>query len=1085
MKNIYSSWSLEALADRMINEIQKEWKNPFSSPAVVFTDAKLEQWFKLYWLKKNDSDKCVLMSLKTMRLQNFLFEIAETPAVSNAEKLSVELLRDVIISNLSSQKLEDEDVNRYITNKVKLYDFAQESASLFMDYEETRPDSLNQLFEKSKWQKELYSKVQDICINDRRYLTLLQIYRENRKSGKFNWPQERPVYLFGFSGIGQLYRKILSDFAETNSLSVFLQTGKKSENFQNPFLKEWAMFGQECLKLWTEKKGDNDECRITEISTKTSEDSLLHRVQKSILEDSPFVQESFNQQEESLTLSSAPTRLREIENVHSQICRLLKEGKASVGDVLVVSQNIQDYKIAIEQVFDQTDRHDSEFPYLPYIIADYSAENSFTAEAVRLLFSILKKGYFTRADFFALLRNSLVQQVRSLDDEEISSWVDWASSLNIYRDRKSDSKTIEDWKKAKTRLLLARLSDDLVITKEENQEKAFEPYETIDTQDDEKLYHFVEAIDELEEWISLSQKDKRDELSISEIEKIHAFLDRWLLLEGTIPPNMITETFIYQNITEEIERQIMTAKEKVFTDCFIFALLDRAHATSLHQSGILANGITFANFESNRVLSAKYVFFIGLDSKSFPGKDSQNELDLRDKEEGDESVPAKNKNAFLCQLMAAQEGFFISYINKNLRKDEDFYISSLAAQLFNTVYGKTENGSALYERRISIDENRKWEELFTQRAFRNKNNFIKMQGLKNSEEDSEEDSADENADTEHPDSSVPQKQILPDQVNISSIRKYLKDPFQYMAGIVFTSGDDEESAEIEEYEPITFDKVTKAGIKKNFIKEILSSPDINDLRFLEGAALEEKVSECLKKVKSEIKREQKNNNRLPDSYFGDEAFNEITKECLEIFNKIIKQNLTLDNLNFSKNINLTIGNWKLKGSAVWYNSDFTEADSQGKRNLFTLEIKKSEDCLAGYISALALIAELPQSDENEYNISLYTFGSTKAIPPAEFTLNRKEALEILNKIYYSMFVEKYYTCIPYTFLNNPKIQNLHDFLTQLSSPFGGVWLYFSKKDYFDLPSDLKYTEDNFLNEFEEAKAHQLSLIKCIEVNDEE
>ena len=43
-------------------------------------------------------------------------------------------------------------------------------------------------------------------------------------------------------------------------------------------------------------------------------------------------------------------------------------------------------------------------------------------------------------------------------------------------------------------------------------------------------------------------------------------------------------------------------------EAFTNGLLDRSHAVTLHSSNILARGITFANFESNRVLSAKYVF---------------------------------------------------------------------------------------------------------------------------------------------------------------------------------------------------------------------------------------------------------------------------------------------------------------------------------------------------------------------------------------------------------------------------------------------------------------------------------------------
>ena len=36
--------------------------------------------------------------------------------------------------------------------------------------------------------------------------------------------------------------------------------------------------------------------------------------------------------------------------------------------------------------------------------------------------------------------------------------------------------------------------------------------------------------------------------------------------------------------------------------------------------------------------------------------------------------------------MAAREGLFFSYVNKNLQKDEDFFKSSVLGKLFQTVY---------------------------------------------------------------------------------------------------------------------------------------------------------------------------------------------------------------------------------------------------------------------------------------------------------------------------------------------------------------------------------------------------------------
>ena len=47
--------NLENLADEMIEAVSKAWTNPFEAPAVLFSDPKLEQWFRLKWVQKKKS----------------------------------------------------------------------------------------------------------------------------------------------------------------------------------------------------------------------------------------------------------------------------------------------------------------------------------------------------------------------------------------------------------------------------------------------------------------------------------------------------------------------------------------------------------------------------------------------------------------------------------------------------------------------------------------------------------------------------------------------------------------------------------------------------------------------------------------------------------------------------------------------------------------------------------------------------------------------------------------------------------------------------------------------------------------------
>ena len=1091
MKNVYTSWNLDLLADNMIEKIMENWKTPFSSPAVVFTDPKTEQWFKLHWLKSKGAGNSILMNLKTLRIQQFLFDLV-TPKAAAAQyreidRLSVELLRDLIITKLTSktsagkyyfQTLGAPEVEAYLNgsaldseiNANHLYDFAQTVASLFLDYEDTRPDSLAEVLSKQAWQTKLYDDVigeEGVEINGRKYLTLFQLAKQNKKTSdgalSFNWQKERPVFIFGFSGIGQIYRNILDDFSKDFQLEVFLQLDDIKKEPENQLLDKWGVFGKEQFELWT--NGCSAQVLTSEqIFSKT--DSLLHRTQKAIAADAEFAKEPYDAADTSLTLTGAPTRLREIEALHSKICRLLADSEGTqLGDILVVAPQIQDYKTAIEQVFDQNDQFasDSDFPYIPYTIADYSGERSLTAEALTVLFGILKKGYLSRSDVFALLHNYLVQTVRGISDEEVSNWADWASNLNIYRDRFEH----EEWQNAKNRLLLARLTTDLV----ETNDRQFLPFESMTTADSESLYKFIQVVDELKEWTSYSEKEK---FEAGDIDRLEELIKNWLLIGDDIPGNLYNESLVFQNVVEEIERQRLTAKPDVFADCFANALFDRSSAVTLHSSNILTQGITFANFESNRILSAKYIFFIGLDSKSFPGVDSENELDLRKQSKplpGDESIPSRNKNAFLCQLMAAREGLFFSYVNKNLQKDEDYFKSSVLGDLFQTVYdpGKDDEGkekleNTEYENHIKIDEDRPWQELFTPREFRNKHNFIALQS-----------SDEEQSPGQQPQGPASQEvTALPDRISISQMKKFLEDPFVYMVNQKLTNDYDDEEKEQLEFEPLFLGSKISANLRKEYVQTKLQCKD--------------NITEEILSFNLQI------NNILPDSYFGDIAVQTIFKNGNDLLVEINKNCPTAYDFVFNENAmqlikqlpGITPKDWFAMGELAWYNRNFKEL-----KTITTLELSNTKNVLTGYLTSLLLLAAQPEEDKDIYNVALFAGvlkdGNATANLIHDFTASTELARTILNKIYNSMFISQFKKCAPEAIVYNdivkPKADKpltFQNFKHNLSDDYGnGAWQYFSKRKLFDPDLDLGYDDDNFEEEWKAAKIHQADLILYI------
>lgn len=1079
MKHITASLDLNLLAEKMIDEIRAQWVSPLLPPVVVFSDSKVEQWFKLRWISERNS---VLLNLKTARLEEFLFDLLKNSGDSACVKmLSSQLVRDLLIKKLSDvayiNSLGSKEVFDYLfdknekkINSVHLYDFATQMASLFTEYETTRPEKLLDLFSKSEWQKKLYDDVFEngsgINLSGKNYLSLLQL--KNKNQGKMKWNSEQAVFLFGFSGIGQLYRNLLIDFSEKNNLFVYVQAPASAKNSKS-LLYSWFELGVENLELWG---GCKEELKFEAVEplpeqSRKAELSSLHKIQNAIARETEFEKIKKSDIHSSIYLTAAPSKVREIEALHSKICALLKDKNTRLGDILVVSPNIQDYKVAIEQVFDQNDSDKSEFPHIPKVIADYSSEYSLVADALQILFTMLKKKYLCRSDLFALLHNSLVQRVRHFTSDDVRNWFSWVDEMHIYRDRgkgSDENPRIKDWENAKTRLLLSRLTENLV----EANGSEYLPYETLDSASNDSLCKFIDIVDELEKWI-LNNSDSKA-FTPEKINRITDFLKNWLMLSQNPPENLKPEKIVFDSVLSEIENLKAVAaslgenEESIDADCFSFSLIDSAQSTALHNSGILSGGVTFANFKPNGILSAKYIFFIGADSKTLPGTDSENVLDLRftddaQRETGDDSIPKKNKNAFLCQLMAAGEGFFISFVNKNLQKDEEFYKSSLLAQLFETDS----------EIKLNIDEDRAWSELYTSREFRNKrlcetrNKTVQEQKLPDERD------------------ITSQKPNYPVCVSISQIKRFLSDPFIFNVENLFAKEDEDSENEKLEFEPLSFDSLTNSSLRKDYIqKSIESGKDLSE----------------------DFKQRLKNENLLPDGKFGDIAFQTLKKESDELKNSVQKV-FTDKEIEFEKSIDCKIDgqkiysagskeaelNWNLTGQTAWHNQNFTD-----NNELVTVELNSSQNPLGGYVSSLALIAS--QKEEKEFKVSLNVLSLKKKPEQKSFEIKTSEAKKQLQEIYSAMYgngnESEFRKCLPYSLLKdtlaNPDKdpEKLSDLKAKLSGQNAqSEWKYFSKKDLFDPYKDIGYTRDNFTNEWPEAKEKMKGLIKFLEDKAEE
>lgn len=1204
MLHLKFALNLEYLADEMIDAISEKWKDPFNAPVVIFPDPKLEQWFRLRWMKK----KGVLANLNKSTIDRFLFDIL-VGNNNSRKKLTADMLRNVILAYLMKKgsddkcnyELLDAEVTRYLQVEYKeengsvsykldenhLFDFASKMASLFLEYETSRPKNFadknvglldkwaqgageDSLFfaesirdaerkktveNREKWQRKLYSaifhepgkgedslltKVFHAISADKKesvgleYLTIPYLYSECAKSGAPNFYLEKlpkdennnplPIFIFGLSGMGQFYRVILEKYAEKYSVFAYIQnpcmefwedvdaSSKRTKwtstnkvwsveadvqekmkvgydeieendiddikediaDNENDLLCNWGRSGRDNIKLWCQATNyDFDFSDKGFAFGEPGSKTLLKLVQESVTKRmnakkiksdelwKDFDGTKIGKEDLSLTLTGAPTKIREIENLHSQICKLL-QGNACVNDILVVSPCLDDYRTAIQSVFDQTPQKKTDagddtngYLHVPYAIVDSPAKSSLTESALESLFAVMSEGSISRPAFFSLVRNSVVQQARHISDDEVEAWQNWVVETNTYRTRGEDEAAKNDWIHAVRRLLLAQMTKNVVQF-----EGKIMPFSDMASGDKASLCRFVECIDALQAWISFGKK----KLTKDNLMSLKNKLNEWLLLQN-VPDGFKSESIVYSRVSaaiDELDYQFKTGLDEISWNIVKQTLLTEARGTEYSCGNLFVNGITFMKYAPNRIIPVKHVFFIGADSVSFPGAKQRNTLDLRkscNPWPGDESPVARNRYGFLCQLMSTTESFRISYVNKDIKKDAELYPSTVVSDIKKFL---SDGGFKWEEILLTLDEKRRFDELFTPRSLRNKVAYVNMMNRA------------ERVDAEQDSGERPQQIATkaPERISISQLAKFLKDPFQFRINRML-SEDDEEDVEKESFEPICLDNLDCHIVLKRKLETEIFGQESEEAAFKEDFELK---------------------GTIPEGFYGEKTWKAIDAKG-EAFKKNLDSKVSELQKFWKSNVVALLPlkrsngqNWNLTGTLDWCNSE--NISDVNELLVFSSSEYAPKDMgidkfVAPYIEALLIIAAGGGAEcgeaKKKVKVSLYSCKSLqkKVVEPAQkdICFTQSEAVDMLNKIYDYAFgneengISPFSKAVPIDLLNWPSKDEEGDIYAYRDKLLGsyGPWSSFKKKTLFDVTKDVGFKAEDFQNSPEETE----------------
>jgi len=807
-----------------------------------------------------------------------------------------------------------------------------------------------------------------------------------------------------------IYQKVMDELYK-NSITTFGYLYKINENNLNKFSENNRYF-----IVKTNKFTSLEETIVNKLNFK------VYQLELNDIKVNPNVE-----------LIKCPSKLREIEIVHSSICKIMKEKKENrdksinYSDFLVIAPSIKEYETYINQVFVQDDK---EYVSIPISMNNVKGEREDLKNALTTLINILNSKNYTRKQFISLIENSIIARKYELSEEDVDIISSTIIDTNVYRIHES----CNDWDYLKKRLLLEKLTNN----ETEIGDSKYLPYSSMEL-DDLLICKIIQLIDNLDTFIAnLSNITVINDESLKVVEEE---LDKFFSIKNK---NEEETNYLYKNILKTLFffKDYKISNNDIDISLLFLAIKESSRQTIFNKGDMFFHGVSFIDFDYKATYEAKYVYFIGLNDFSLPLSKNISEIDLR---KNDPNIDLNKEyvdlqlKAFRLQQINA-ENFFMSYLYLDVKNNNELFKSYFIEEVFKQYRTKDDKDESKNEgmveiKKISLDEKRDYGELFTKREFKNKNYYDSLLGSDKENSSNNNEDSNKNIDEEG----------KPNKFNVKNIRDFLYDPFQFKINYLVSKDDDGNEDKNEQFEIDKIDHLSKYSLLNNLIKEKFTKNQSSDLYE------KYEINHELPIISKEITDIAKDNlNKTVDELM------EVIGRCDGDFNRRL-----------SKPDSLLLKDDLGREFTIEFKDNYLILENSGKIVYFLAkELEgKNKNLLELYAFSLFDIAS--RKDEENYTVTLFVDDKKKE--NQTFNINSLIAKQKLKEIYEDIFdYDNIYT-LPYEYLlkylKDDRVR-FNDLIKDLSSSEQGKpWSYFSNKKLFNLEKDIGYTRENFENEF--------------------
>ena len=467
-----------------------------------------------------------------------------------------------------------------------------------------------------------------------------------------------------------------------------LRPNIKTDFLENPLLQAWGHAGRETLVLFSEfeERFQNQvNCEgewLAEESADKGNNSVLHELQHNIRHR--LLKNTRVKPDKSLQIIACPSIYREVEMVyHTIIHNMETNPELKLTDIAVMVTNLKEYKPAIDYVFSGSGQ-------VPYNLNDGNAavESIYGQAMISML--TLALGDFTRKELFNLIFNPCFLAGINATRLDAVQWLEWTDSLGIFRNFETEYQTDTQpfsWTHGLTRLRFGRIMTDEIEFNDKTfpDFKGIVPYSDMESSNQDSVGKFSFIIESLfKHLIPLKSANLNLSQWRQNIQKLDGkFID--------IPVERSNELVIRKKLLEFFQDSIIFDQLNLETNTLSLQLLIEIIKSGLvtipsRKGTILSHGISIFALRPMRPIPFRLVYILGMKEGEFPGARDESMLDLRrffHPRPGDVDLTDANRYTFLETLMSAQEKLYISYVSRDLKKEEDFYPCSVLKQLIH------------------------------------------------------------------------------------------------------------------------------------------------------------------------------------------------------------------------------------------------------------------------------------------------------------------------------------------------------------------------------------------------------------------